>query len=128
MSHGGAYQGVAAKLSKFIMGQMAYLIEKLKATREGDGNLLDRMLVYYTNEFLDASRHSKDNHPIMFIGKAGGAVKTGIHLKATGENMTKAMVAAVNAVDAPVQCLGSPNQRLGLASGVTCPSYRSRLY
>ena len=48
----------------------------------------------------------------MFIGKAGGAVNTGIHLKAKSDNLTKTMVAAVNAVGVTVPGIGDKGKAL----------------
>lgn len=42
----------------------------------------------------------------MLIGKAGGALRAGQHAKFAGENMAKAMVTAVRAVDANVAGIG----------------------
>jgi len=84
-THNGTYyQTRGPAVVTFIMKQLAYLVEKLKATPEGAGNLLDSLLLYGTSEFQDASAHSLDDHPFLLFGRAGGALAGGGYVRASG--------------------------------------------
>ena len=88
--------------AEFSMKQFAYLVEKLRATPQGAGNLLDSLCLYWVTEYLAASNHqmSSGNHPILVVGKANGALKAGPYLKpASTDTGSKACLAMLHAVD-----------------------------
>ena len=53
--------------------------------REGDGTLLDHSLLFYATDHGYAKFHSLEHMPILTFGKAGGRMKTGIHVAADGD-------------------------------------------
>ncbi len=64
-----------AEINKFHMGLFAYYLEKLKATPDGDGNLLDHSLLLYGSGMCDADKHDHTNLPVVVAGgkpRAGG--------------------------------------------------------
>lgn len=64
-----------AEINKFHMSLFAYYLEKLKATPDGDGNLLDHSLLLYGSGMCDADKHDHTNLPIVVAGgkpTAGG--------------------------------------------------------
>jgi hypothetical protein len=88
------------KIVKFVMGELAVLVGRLKATQEGAGNLLDSSLIVATSECSDGTGHDYDKFPLLFVGRAGGAFKSGVHYAAPDkENASKAMLTALRAVD-----------------------------
>ncbi len=52
--------------------QLAYLLDKLKAVKEGDGTLLDNCMIVYGSGISDGNRHNHDDLPILLAGKGGG--------------------------------------------------------
>ena len=62
------------------MEQFAYFVEKLKATKEGDGTLLDNCMVVYGSGIGDGNRHNHDDLPILLAGRGGGTIKPGRHV------------------------------------------------
>lgn len=78
LTHNGGNPNMLAKcaeINKFHMGLFAYYLEKLKATPDGDGNLLDHSLLLYGSGMCDADKHDHTNLPIVVAGgkpKAGG--------------------------------------------------------
>jgi hypothetical protein len=70
-----------AKIDLFNMEQYAYLLNKLKAVKEGDSNMLDNSMVMLGSGLSDGNRHSHHDLPIVIAGKGGGALKTGRHLR-----------------------------------------------
>jgi hypothetical protein len=114
MTHDGPwYYDNGPKVVTFIMEQLATLANKLKAATEGDGTLLDRMLIYATSECQDAARHSGDDHPFILIGRAGGSLTGGRNIATpTGDigeapSVGAVMMASLLAVDVPVTHIGN---------------------
>lgn len=60
--------------------QYAYMLEKMKAIKEGNGTLLDNSLVLLGAGMRDGNAHSPFNLPLVLAGKAGGVLPTGRHL------------------------------------------------
>ncbi len=97
------------KVTIFIMTQFAYLLERLKATPEGAGNLLDNSCIYATSEHGNASSHSLTEIPALICGKAGGALKAGVHYVSPKESTAKALLTCMRAVGLTVPSYGSDN-------------------
>ncbi len=57
--------------------------------KEGDGTLLDNMLIYASTDQSLARIHSIDNQPMFTAGRAGGRVKTGLHIDGSGTASTR---------------------------------------
>lgn len=68
------------KINLFYVERFAYLMGKLKAATEGDSNVLNNSIVYFTSEFGNAHVHDMRNVPMVVAGKAGGKFKTGQHI------------------------------------------------
>ena len=58
----------------------AYYVEAFSKIKEGDGTLLDNVLIYALTDVGFARIHSLDGLPAMTAGRAGGKVKTGLHI------------------------------------------------
>ncbi len=110
------YLANAPKIVAFVMKQYAYLLERLKATPEGTGNLLDRTLVFGTSEFQSGFDHSEVDHPFILAGRAGGTVAGGTFIKTTnaGSRLGTAGVPSVGAVQlAALHAVGVPAASVG---------------
>jgi hypothetical protein len=70
-----------AKIDAHLVGTFAYLLEKLKATPDGDGNLLDHSMILYGSSLADANRHTHHDLPIVLAGGGGGQLKGGRHIR-----------------------------------------------
>jgi len=81
--HGNDPEKVArmAKINAFHVSLFAYFLEKLKATPDGDGSLLDHGLYTYGSGMGDPNVHSHLNLPILVAGGGSGKVKGGRHIK-----------------------------------------------
>ena len=78
ISHDNSATGKTQRIAahNWFSGEVAYLLEKLKAIPDGAGTLLDNSLVVWGNELADGAAHSQQPIPIVIAGKAGGAIKT----------------------------------------------------
>ena len=81
--HGNDPDKVArmAKINAFHVSLFAYFLEKLAATPEGDGSLLDHGLFLYGSGMGNPNIHDHVDLPIIVAGGAAGRVKGGRHLK-----------------------------------------------
>ena len=70
-----------ARLNEFHVDQVAYFVNKLKNTPDGNGNLLDRSLVLYGSPMGDGSVHNHLRIPIMLAGKANGQLAGNTHVR-----------------------------------------------
>jgi hypothetical protein len=67
-------------VNNFYIERFAYLLSQLKAASEGDSNVLDNSIVYFTSEFGNAHAHDHRGLAMLVAGKAGGKFKTGEHI------------------------------------------------
>jgi hypothetical protein len=84
LSHHGNSQEKKAKIARintFHVTQLAYILGRLKAVKEGDGTLLDHCMIAYGSGNSDGNAHNHDNLPLLLAGKAGGTIKQGRHLR-----------------------------------------------
>jgi hypothetical protein len=81
--HGNDPEKIArmAKINAFHVSLFAYFLEKLKATPEGDGSLLDHVLYLYGSGMGNPNVHDHVNLPILVAGGGGTGIKGGRHIK-----------------------------------------------
>ena len=83
LSHHGddpAKRAKVALIDRHHVELFAHLIERLAATPEGEGNVLDHTLVLYGSAISDGNRHNHDELPLVLVGGGGGVV-SGRHLR-----------------------------------------------
>jgi hypothetical protein len=69
------------KIQAYHVTFLAYLLERLKNTPDGDGSLLDHSLVLYGGAMSNSNVHNHAPLPILVAGGAAGRMKGGRHLK-----------------------------------------------
>jgi len=70
-----------AKINAFHVSLFSYFLERLKATPEGAGTLLDHSLILYGSGIGNPNVHDHTNLPILVAGGAAGGMKGGRHLR-----------------------------------------------
>jgi len=89
-----------AVLNRYHTGIFTYLLEKLKNTPDGDGNLLDHSVVLWGSAMSDANQHNHGPLPIVLAGGASGRLKGGRHLRnpkdTTMSNLLLALLGKLN--------------------------------
>src|SRR5438874_2160796 len=71
-----------AKINKYHVSMVPYLLDKLKNTADGDSTLLDNSLVLYGSPMADSNIHNHRRVPLFVAGHGGGRLKGGLHIKA----------------------------------------------
>jgi hypothetical protein len=69
------------KINTYHVSLLAHFLERLKATPDGDGNLLDHSLILYGSGMSNSNIHNHSPLPIVVAGGAAGKMKGGRHLK-----------------------------------------------
>ena len=69
-----------AKIDTYHVQLLGYFLQKLQATQDGDGSLLDQSLILYGGGMGDGNLHRHSNLPCLMAGKLGGQFETGRHL------------------------------------------------
>jgi hypothetical protein len=85
--HGGSHHAedpgrVAqyARLNRYHVQMLAYLVKKLHDIKEGDGTLLDRSLILYGSNMGNSNQHLHYDVPNVLVGGASGKMKGDKHL------------------------------------------------
>jgi hypothetical protein len=101
------YQPQATYFMGRIMESLAFYLQTLDSIKEGDGTLLDRTMLLAHSETGFAKIHALENIPMFIAGGAGGRIKTGLHVEATGEPVTRVGFTIQQALGVPVENWGT---------------------
>jgi len=82
--HGENEQAITrfAAINKYHISVLAYFIDKLKNTPEGDGNLLENTVVLYGSPMGNPNLHNHKRLPLILLGRGAGVLKGGLHFRA----------------------------------------------
>jgi Protein of unknown function (DUF1552) len=90
-------------------------VAKLRATPDGDGSLLDHMMILYGAGISNSQRHAGDNLPIMLIGGGTGTLKGGRHIVYKEKpSMANLLVTIMDKMGFPVEKVGGSDGKLQL--------------
>ena len=71
-------------ITRWHVGQFAYLLTRLRSIKEGERTLLDNSMIMCGSRLSDGDRHDPNNLPILLGGKGGGRIKSGQHIASPG--------------------------------------------
>jgi hypothetical protein len=83
------YQPKATVFVQKSMEAWTQFVQVLDAVPEGDGTLLDNCLVMAHSETSEANTHSVVGLPFMTAGRAGGKLRTGVHVSGVGDSASR---------------------------------------
>jgi hypothetical protein len=69
-----------ARLNRYHVQMLAYLVKKLSEIKEGDGSLLDRSLILYGSNMGNSNQHLHYDVPHILVGGASGKMKGDKHI------------------------------------------------
>ena len=108
-----------SKINAYHATLFADYLAKLRATPEGDGSLLDNMLLVYGCGMSDSNAHSPLDLPVLLLGGCGGQIEGDRHLHYPDDPlMPNLLVTLLEKLDVPVDTLGKSDGRLPL-TGLT---------
>jgi hypothetical protein len=99
------------KINCFHLEQFAYFINKLKSTPDGDGTLLDRMMVVYGSGLSDGNQHTHNELPVVLAGAGNGALRPGRHVRYPKETPMNNLYVAM------LDHMGVPPEKIGDSTG-----------
>ena len=110
LSHHGDDPELIAEMSKiniYHMRLFSEYLEKLRATSDGDGSLLDHMTILYGAGISNSSYHSGTNLPVIVVGGGAGRLKGGRHLTYSDQPvLANLLVTLMDKLDVPVERIG----------------------
>jgi hypothetical protein len=111
------HQNDPVKMEKCTLIQMYHVrlfadfLEKLRATPDGDGSLLDHMILLYGSGLSNSDRHTHGPLPTLLLGGGAGTLKGGRHLVYPDDTpLTNLQLTLLNK-------MGVPTEKLGDSSG-----------
>lgn len=111
-------QAKIARINQFHITQFGYVLEKLKATPEGEGTLLDHAMIAYGSAIGDGNAHNHDNLPILLAGRGCGTLTPGRHIRYEKETpLNNLWLSLLERMDSPIDKLGDSTGRLKELAG-----------
>lgn len=100
------YQPESTWFVERCMEAFGLFVDTLGQFKEGDGTLLDNSLVMAHSETNFAKTHSVEGIPMMLAGRAGGKVKTGLHVAGGSTAATRVGLTLQQVMGLPVDAWG----------------------
>jgi hypothetical protein len=97
---------------------LAYYLDKLRNTQDGDGSLLDHTLIMYGAALSDANLHLYTDLPVLMVGGGINGIKGGQHIKYPSRTpLTNLLLTMLDKAGVPkMDRLGDSTGRLDLAA------------
>jgi len=91
-------------ITRWHVGQYAYLLNKLKNMKEGDSNVLENSMILFGSALSDGDRHDPHKLPLVLGGRGGRRIATGQHLQyAPDTQLSNLYVSMLEAFGTPVE-------------------------
>lgn len=103
--HDGHWERVR-DITRHQMEAFAVFLDAFAVAQPDGSTLLDRGLVYGTTEYGEGWQHSVKELPVLLAGRAGGALRPGVHVRRPGGNLALAQLTALRAIGLPVEQFG----------------------
>jgi hypothetical protein len=106
------------RINHFHVQQLAYVLGRLKAVKEGAGTLLDSCMIAYGSGNSDGNRHNHDDLPILLLGQGGGTLRAGRHVVYPRNTpLNNLWLSLLDRMGAKVEGFGDSTGRLGGLDG-----------
>jgi hypothetical protein len=108
-----------AKINVFHLKIFASFLEKLRSTRDGDGSLLDRVMLVYGSGLSNPDDHNHHDLPILLAGGGAGQLRGGRHIKYPLDTpLANLHLTLLDKMGVPIERLGDSTGKIELLSGV----------
>jgi len=96
-----------AKVQTYHTEMFAKFADKLAATKDGDGTLLDHSIVLYGSNMSNSDKHDHDPLPSAVLGRGYGKIKGGQHVRYPNDTpLANLLVTLLDRAQIPVTGLG----------------------
>ena len=118
-SHDAEKIAKVIRINKHHVEMFRYMLDRMHATADGDGTLLDHSMVVYGSSIADGNQHTHHDLPVVLAGSAAGRVRGGRHLRYPRETpMNNLLLSMLDLAGVPTERLGDSTGRLeGLTHG-----------
>ncbi len=104
-----------AVINRYHITVLAGFLERLRATPDGDGNLLDHSLILYGSSLSDANQHNFNPLPMLLAGGASGRLKGNRHLRTAPDTPSSTLLLSMlNMLDVPLEKFGDSTEPLNI--------------
>jgi hypothetical protein len=104
-----------AQLNTYHLTKFAYFVDKLKATSDGDGSLLDHSIVLYGSSLSDGNQHNFSPLPIVVAGGGSGQLTGGRHLRFPKDtHMSNLLLALLDKLGTRLETFGDSTGMLSI--------------
>jgi len=104
-----------SKINTYHTTLFSQYLKKLRATPDGDGSLLDHMIILYGAGISNSNRHAPDNLPLLLVGGGSGQIRGGRHLKfAEKPSNANLLVSIMDKMGVPVDKVGGSTGKVQL--------------
>jgi len=118
--HDSAYNPTALfQIYQWFTSNFAYLLQKLKSVKEGDGTLLDNTVVLWVSEIQEPPTHAQTNMPFMIAGGKNAGLKLGRWLKVPAQPHNNLLVTVNNLFGGTEKTFGNTKYNTGALTGLT---------
>jgi hypothetical protein len=101
------------KIQRHHIALFAEYLEKLRNTPDGDGSLLDHVILLFGSGISNSDRHTHGPLPTFLVGGGGGTLKGGRHLVYPEHTpLANLQLALLNKLGVPTEKLGDSNGEL----------------
>src|SRR5437773_6272466 len=104
-----------SKINRYHVQLFSTYLDKLRGTTDGDGSLLDHMMILYGSGISNSQQHAGVNLPLMLVGGGAGTLKGGRHLlykdRPSNANL---LVSLMDKMGVPVEKVGGSNGKLNI--------------
>jgi hypothetical protein len=110
-----------AKIEAYHIDLLAYYLDKLRNTPDGDGSLLDNMILLYGGGFGNPNQHAVIDLPNLVLGGGAGRIKGGQHIAFKVDGYVpeaNLLVTLLDKAGVPVDHLGNSTGTLEGISGL----------
>jgi hypothetical protein len=105
------YQPTVDTFVTQCMSIWSQFVATMAAVKEGDGTMLDNMVVLAHSDVSFAKNHEVNGVPMMIAGRAGGKIKAGMHIRGNGDPVSRVGLTLQQVMGVPIDAWGVGSTR-----------------
>ena len=114
LSHHGGDNALIERLKKvdgYLTTMFAYYVNRLASTPDGDGSLLDSVMILFGSGMSDGNRHNHHDLPTLLVSGGAGAITGGRHIRVAPDTPNANLFLTM------LDTLGVPTDTMGDSTG-----------
>ena len=114
LSHHGGDKMLIERLKKVdshLTTMFAHYVDRLASTPDGDGTLLDSVMIMFGSGMSDGNRHDHHDLPTLLVGGGGGQLSGGRHIRVEKDTPNTNLFVSI------LEKLGVPTESMGDSTG-----------